>query len=96
MRLEKIKLIIRFYGSSYYIVRQKELHLEFDEEVSITEVLGTVCSVTRSQELCTLFQNYPYPSRFLILLNGRPLYTLEQLKLKSGDEVMIVDVVSGG
>ncbi|MEM4619478.1 MAG: MoaD/ThiS family protein [Desulfurococcaceae archaeon] len=96
MKSEKVKLTIKFYGSSYHIVGQKELNLEFNEKPSFTDILKTICSLTQSYELCTLFQSYPYPSRYLILLNGRPIYELEHLKLKNGDEITIVDIVSGG
>lgn len=93
---EKVKLKIKFYGSSYHIVKLKSIDLEFDKEPTFREVLENICSITKSHELCFLFKNYPYPSRFLIVLNGLPVYEISQLKLRNGDEIAIIDIVSGG
>ena len=92
-------LTIKFIGALRRISGKTQLTVNYEEEMSLKQLMAKILQEAPSQER-TLNGQQPDDSRFnaLILVNGREISVLNGLetKLKDGDEIVFVPVVHGG
>ena len=92
-------LTVKFIGALRHISNKTHLTLDFQEGMSLKELLKKLCQEMPQLEKTFTDQTLDDSrSNALILVNGREISVLNGLetKLKDGDEIVFVPVVHGG
>jgi molybdopterin converting factor small subunit len=95
-----IKLLVRLVGVFKGISGREQLRLEFDNPVSVDEVIRRLLELTTPEIERVLVDpelDDPRPNA-VILVNGKEIGVLKglQTKVSDGDEIVLIPVSHGG
>ncbi len=92
-------ITIRFIGSLRASSKKSKLSLDFENAVSLREVVNTLIEEQSKLRRALIDPELDDPrTNVLMLVNGKEIGVLKGLetKLKDGDELVLIPVVHGG